>query len=294
MRWRKITLIGVGLLGGSLGLAVKQRGLAEQVAGYVRRKESVSECLEKKVVDEATTDLKSAAKDADLVVFCTPLAQMGRLAREIAPVLKKGALVTDVGSVKGSLTARLQEIFERWEIEFVGSHPMAGSEKMGVQAARPELFENAVCVITPTSVNTDAGIQKIERLWSEVGGRVMRLSPEDHDRFASRSSHLPHLLAAALARYVLQERDGEAQQKLCANGFKDTTRVASGSPEMWRDIVTANRAQLLEALHEFVGDLRDFAGLLEKNDLEGIENFFREAKTRRDGWASQCASPSPE
>lgn len=282
------------MLGGSLALALKKRALADRVVGYVRRQESVRECLERGVVDEATTDLPAAGRDAELVVFCTPLAQMAALAKQIAPVLQPGTLATDVGSVKGSVISELEPVLQPAGIEFIGSHPMAGSEKMGVAAARAELFENAVCVVTPTPANSERAIQKIEQVWRDVGARVLRLAPLEHDRFVSRSSHLPHLLAAALARYVLQPGQDDPQQKLCANGFKDTTRVASGSPEMWRDIVLANRSQILEAMHQFVGDLRDFAGLLEQNDPAAIENFFREAKTRRDAWATQCASPSPE
>ena len=280
------------MLGGSLGLALKRHALADRVVGYVRRAESVDECLKAGAVDEATLDAVAAVSDADLVIFCTPLGQMPTLAGEIAPRLKKGAVATDVGSVKGSIVRDLQAILKPAGVEFVGSHPMAGSEKIGVSSARSDLFQNAVCVVTPTEGNSSEALHAIETLWRGVGASILRLSPEEHDQVVSRSSHLPHVLAAALARYVLDRRQEENQPKLCATGFRDTTRVASGSPEMWRDIVLANRQELRVALQEFVGELREFAALLEQEETAGIEQFFSESKTLRDAWVSRCASSS--
>ena len=293
MRWRKVTLIGVGLLGGSLGMALRKHGLAGEVHGYVRREGSIAECLRAGAVDKATVDLTPAAENAELIVFCTPLAQMEDLAGMVAAKVRKGALITDVGSVKGRLVRNLEPIFSSCGAFFVGSHPMAGSEKMGVGAARADLFLNAACVVTPTNVSPQDKVEETEALWREIGGRVMRMSPELHDELVARSSHLPHLLAANLAAYVLGEGDPQ-QAKLCANGFRDSTRIASGSPEMWRDIVVMNRANLKSALEQFSSKLTEFKSLLEKNDPAAIERFFQRTKDLRDGWASRCASPSPE
>src|SRR5688500_16985562 len=162
MRWRKVTLIGVGLLGGSLGLALRQRRLAEAVHGYVRRAASIAECVQTGAVDEATTELGSAVKGADLVVLCTPLFQMGELARLCAQNIQKGALVTDVGSVKGALVSELEPIFAGAGATFIGSHLMAGSEKMGVAAARADLFLNAACAVTPTGNSPAAKVEETE------------------------------------------------------------------------------------------------------------------------------------
>jgi prephenate dehydrogenase len=294
MHWQKVTLVGVGLLGGSLGLALKQRRLAGCVHGFVRRESSVSECLGQGAVDEAGLDLARAVRDADLVVFCTPIAQMRSLAEAMAPLLKKGALVTDVGSVKGTVVADLEPLVHHAGGEFVGSHPMAGSERTGVAEARSDLFEKALCVVTPTDRSSPEAVGRIEALWRSVGGITMTLNPDLHDELVSRSSHLPHVMAAELARYVLNPAWPKEQAALCANGFRDTTRIASGSPEMWRDICLANRRHLDRALETFLQDLAAFRALLNGGDEKELERFFRRAKERRDQWQAQPAPSSSE
>lgn len=291
MHWQKVTLIGVGLLGGSLGLAIKRRGLAKNVEGYVRRESSCAECLKLGVVDRATLDLQSAVSGADLVVFCTPLAQMRQLAEAMIPALKPGAIVTDVGSVKGTVVQELEPLADRVGACFVGSHPMAGAEKMGATAARPDLFVNAVCVITPTLKSSSEAVRKIEEFWAAVGARPIRMSADLHDEFISRSSHLPHVIAAELANYVLSPAHPKEQAMLCANGFRDTTRIASGSPEMWRDIAMANRKNLARVLGVFIEDLQEFQLALERADTKTIAEFFETAKFRRDQWCGSGRSP---
>jgi prephenate dehydrogenase len=285
MHWQKVTLVGVGLLGGSLGLTLKQRQLAARVTGHVRRPASVAQCQQLGVVDEATTNLAAAVKDADLVVFCTPLSQMRDLARQAAPHLKRGALVTDVGSVKGSVVAELDPLIAPTGAHFVGSHPMAGSEQAGPAAARADLFENAVCVVTPTAATKPDALKRIATFWTDLGARVLRLTPELHDDFVARSSHLPHVVAAELANYVLSPAHPKEQSLLCATGFRDTTRIASGSPEMWRDIALANRQKLARVLGVFIEDLQELQLALERADAKAVEEFFEVAKQRRDAWA---------
>ena len=294
MHWKRITLVGVGLLGGSLGLAIKKRHLAETVVGYVRRPASIAECEGARAVDHATLDLSEAIANADLVVLCTPLAQMRALVDQMAPRLKRGAVVTDVGSVKGEVVHELEPLLARAGAHFVGSHPMAGAEKTGVAAARDDLFDNAVCVLTPTPHTNRAALRKVEQLWEAVGARVLRLAPDAHDELVSRSSHLPHVIAAELANFVLDPAHPEPQPMLCANGFRDTTRIASGSPEMWRDIALANRENLAAALDAFIKQVQTFKRLLRKGDEQAIQLFFEQAKRRRDGWSSKTSSGSPE
>ncbi len=294
MHWQKITLVGVGLLGGSLGLAIKQRNLAARVEGYVRRESSIAECEQFKVVDKASCDLHACVKDADLVILCTPLAQMRELVGKMLPVLKPGAVVTDVGSVKGSVVQELELLVSGGGAQFVGSHPMAGAEKTGPSAAKADLFEKAICVITPTNRTRQEPLKRLRSFWEAVGARVMLLSPDAHDDLVSRSSHLPHVVAAELANYVLSPVHPKEQAMLCANGFKDTTRIASGSPEMWRDISLANRKNLARVLGVFIEDLQEFQLALEHEDKKVIEDFFLKAKERRDQWCSGLASPSPE
>jgi prephenate dehydrogenase len=294
VRFRKITIVGVGLLGGSLGLAVKRRRLAREVVGYVRRAASVVECRKRRAVDLATRDLRDAVANADLVILCTPLAQMPSLTRELLPALKHGAIVTDVGSVKAGVVRGLESLIHRAGAHFIGSHPMAGAEKTGVAAARADLFEGAACVVTPTKRSNPAALQKVERFWKGVGGRVLRLKPEVHDALVSRSSHLPHVVAATLANLVLDPAYPKTQAALCANGFRDATRIASGSPEMWRDIVLANKRNLRHSLGNFIGELRRLQRALQKEDEKRIAGLLERAKRRRDSWRAQCASPSPE
>jgi prephenate dehydrogenase len=294
MRWQKVTLVGVGLLGGSLGLALRKRGLAGEVCGYVRREASIAECLEAGAVHRATVDLAEAVRGADLIVLCTPLLRMGELAKQITRDVKKSALVTDVGSVKGAIVSELEPIFSAKGAAFVGSHPMAGSEKMGVSAARADLFLNAACVVTISDSSVTEKVEETEALWREVGGRVIRLEPETHDLLVSRSSHLPHVLAAQLANFVLDPMSAPEQSKLCANGFRDSTRIAAGSPEMWRDIVVMNRKHVLDAVKRFGVGLEEFRALLERNDPAELEEYFKRAKELRDEWTGRCASSSPE
>lgn len=294
VHWKQLTLVGVGLLGGSLGLAVKRRRLAGRVVGYVRRPASIKECRAAGAVDEATTDLLKAVADADLVVLCSPIAQMKPLATRMLPALKPGVVVTDVGSVKASVVRELEHLIARAGGYFVGSHPMAGGEKMGVASARPELFEGAACVITPTPKTNRDALRQVRQLWEALGTQVLRLTPAAHDELVSRSSHLPHVLAAELANFVLNPKHPREQALLCANGFRDTTRIASGSPEMWRDIALANRKNLSASLGSFIKDLEKFRRSLTRGDEAAIRKFFEQAKGRRDGWASQADGASPE
>lgn len=294
MGWNRISIIGMGLLGGSIALAVKQRKLAKEIFAGVRREASLEECRQLKAADFVTTRIAEAVAEAELVIFCTPLGQMRRLAAEARQFVKTGTLITDVGSVKVSVVQDLEPIFSQVKAEFVGSHPMAGSEKTGMGAARAELFQNAICLVTPTKRNSMDSINRIEGFWKDLGGRPVRLSPETHDDLVSRSSHLPHVVAAELANYVLSPVHPPEQALVCANGFRDTTRIAAGSAEMWRDIALANRRNLARVLGVFIEDLQEFQLALEREDVEAVEEFFTKAKQRRDAWRAHSAGASPE
>lgn len=294
MHFNQVTLVGVGLLGGSLGLALQKHALARRVVAYVRRSASVKECNELKIAHAATCNLKEAVQGADLVILCTPIAQMRPLVEELLPALRSGALVTDVGSVKGILVQELEPLIASGGACFVGSHPMAGGERMGMAAARVDLFEKATCVITPTRQTPAAALKAIEGLWKGVGGSPLLLSPEQHDDLVGRSSHLPHVIAAELAHYVLSPAHPREQAKLCAGGFRDTTRIASGSPEMWRDICLANRKNLSRVLGVFMESLEEFRHTLDSGDGAAIEEFFQKAKERRDNWYHGPDSCPPE
>ena len=294
VQFRKITIIGVGLLGGSIGLAVKRRKLAREVAGFVRRAASLRDCEKAGAVDYATTDLLAAVSNADLVILCTPLAQMRSLTEQFLPALKRGAIVTDVGSVKADVVRELESLVKQSGAHFVGSHPMAGGEKMGVLAARADLYADAACVITPGKKSNASAVRKLEKFWQTLGARTLRLDAARHDLLVSRTSHLPHVLAAALVNLVLHPANHQSQVGLCATGFRDTTRIASGSPEMWRDIALANRKNISRSVDVFVAELIKFQTALKKNDPLAVENFFATAKQLRDNWCACGVSASPE
>ncbi|WCJ61251.1 prephenate dehydrogenase/arogenate dehydrogenase family protein [Fontisphaera persica] len=293
--WKQITLVGVGLLNGSIGLAARRHGLAGRIMGLVRREASVAECRRLGVVDEATLDDATALRGADFIILGTPVRQMRELAHRLAPHVRRGAVITDVGSVKGRLVSDLEEVFRARRAHFIGSHPMAGGEQMGPAAARADLFQSAKCVLTPTARSSRTALGRVRQFWEALGCQVLLLPPDTHDQLVSRASHLPHVTAAALARLVLAPGAPAQQAALCATGFRDTTRVASGSPEMWRDIALENHAALGAALEEFMRELRIFQRLLRRQDAEGLQEYFAEAKRRRDQWlAAVPVSPSPE
>lgn len=285
MRWRKAAILGVGLLGGSLGLALRRRGLVQEVIGLVRRRETIDEAVRAGAVDSASIDIRDVVRDADLVVLCTPLAQMAGLAAQLEGLPARDAVVTDVGSAKAAVIEAVDPFTRKWGLQFVGSHPMAGSENSGVGAAREDLFDGATTVVTPSEKSDTAAVTRIVELWKAVGSRVLTMSAECHDALVSRSSHLPHLVAAALAHWILDPEHAPEQRQLCATGFRDTTRVASGSPEMWRDIALANRDPILKAFDCFEAVLVEVRRAIREGDAEALEGFLRVAKQRRDAWS---------
>ncbi len=294
MQWQRISIIGAGLLGGSIGLAVKKRNLASRVHAFVRRSASVDQCQTLGVADFATQEIDKAVQHADLIILCTPLSQMAELAARMRDHLKPGAIVTDVGSVKGSVAQDVEPLIRRGQGVFVGSHPMAGSEKTGLAAAHAELFEQAICLVTPTPQSPAEAVCAVQSFWKSLGCRPVRMSPEMHDDLVSRSSHLPHVVAAELANYVLSPAHPKEQALVCANGFRDTTRIAAGSPEMWRDIALCNRKNLSRVLGVFIEDLQEFQLALDREDVSAIEEFFTKARQRREQWRAHSPTSSPE
>lgn len=292
--FRHASIIGVGLLGGSLGLALRRRGLAARVTGLVRRADAAAEAQAAGAVHEATTEPAAAVRGADLVVLCTPVAQIGEQARALAPYLARGAVVTDVGSVKAAVIAAAEGPVQAAGARFVGSHPMAGGEKTGVRAARADLFEGAVCLLTPTPATDPAAAAVVRELWHGVGARVVNLDADTHDALVARTSHLPHVLAFALARHVLDPAAPALQRELCATGFRDTTRIAAGSPPMWRDILLANRRHVLAALDGLGAQLAELRAAVAAGDAAAVEAFLTEASTRRAAWTMPGTETNPE
>lgn len=257
MHPKRISILGVGLLGGSLGLAAKSAAGDCEIVGWGHRQSSLDSALEMGAIDRAA-DLAGAVCGAEVVVLCTPVGLFAKLMREIAPLIAPRTIVTDVGSTKRSVV-RLGEELLGSEVAFVGSHPMAGSDKRGVEYARADLFQNAVCITTPTARTSPEALAKVEAMWKLVGMRVTRLGPEDHDRLLADISHLPHAVAAALV--AMQE---EQALGLCGKGFLDTTRIAGGDGALWRDIFLDNRDNVRDSIRRLRGRLDELDSLLDE------------------------------
>jgi prephenate dehydrogenase len=278
---RKVTLVGVGLLGGSIGLAIRAAGSAVRRVGVGRRMSSLDKALAYDAVDEVTLDMADGVADADLVIVCTPIGVMASMFERMAPHLPPGCIVTDVGSTKAEVVRIARRSLPK-RARFVGSHPIAGSEKTSVEFARADLFQNAVCVVTPTKHTDPTAIRDVAAFWRAIGGRPVVTSPARHDRALARVSHLPHAVAAAL---VLQA--GAEDLRFAGTGFADTSRIASGDPGLWRDIFGTNRQATLRALAAFQRELTRFRAALEAGDGAAVSRWLERAKTRREAWVQQ-------
>lgn len=273
--------MGTGLMGASFGLALRRRGLSERVIGLARRPETLRSALEVGAVDETAADIRSALPEADLVVVATPVSAIVPILREVADIAEPHCLVSDMGSVKAPIV-RSAEQFLPPHLRFVGGHPMCGSEESGPLAAKADLYENAVWVVTPTERTHPDALARMLELVQAVGAKPLLLSPEEHDKAVAAASHLPHVVACALALAV-GKAVGEHPivADLCAGGYRDTTRIAAGNSEMWRDILIANAANILEqieAASEFLSRFRDAIG---SNDAEAVSRLLKEAAAAR-------------
>ncbi|MDF7808121.1 prephenate dehydrogenase/arogenate dehydrogenase family protein [Pontiellaceae bacterium B12219] len=278
---QKISILGLGLMGASLALGLKKRGFSGEISGYARREETRFQALENGVVDAVFSDPKDAVREAHIVVICVPIWSIAKLAGEIAGALKSGAVVTDVGSTKSELLKTLQTIFQPLEAYFVGSHPIAGSEKTGLHAGDPDLYEGRLTVVCPSCDTPAAAELAVSRLWASAGSEVVEMSPEQHDAMLASTSHLPHMIAAALARSVADGNPGE-KADFCGTGFKDTTRVASGSADMWVDIIDTNRAALETELDRFHTELQGLIKILRSGNGDDIRKWLEDARDDRD------------
>jgi len=275
-RIKHVTIIGVGLLGGSAGLAIKAHDPSVRIAGVGRRKAGLDAALAAGTIDTAHLDATEPIAESDMVILATPVGAFEKHLRAVAPHLKDGAVVTDVGSTKAAVVRAAERVMGRGGA-FVGSHPMAGSEHKGVAFARADLFSGATCIITPTAHTPASLARRIEGFWQDLGMRTVRMTPAAHDRAVARVSHLPHALAALLM--LLPAKD---DLTVAATGFRDATRLAGGDPEMWRDVFATNRKAILAAIDSFDQSLMQLRDLLELGDAPGIEKFFRAARTRRE------------
>lgn len=288
----QVTIIGTGLLGGSIGLALRAmrqssansgadpEGFRGRVVGVGRRLSTLQRARELGCIDEATDDLPTAIRRSDLIILCTPISTFTGLLEQIQPHLKNSAIVTDVGSTKSVVCEQARRILGPASNRFIGSHPMAGSEQHGPDAARAELFRARPCVVTPCQESEARALQVVETLWMSLGMRLLRMTPAEHDQHAANISHLPHAVAALLVDVAAQNRS----LPMASTGFRDTTRVSSGDPCVWGDIFTTNRAAMLEAIDQLAGRLQHFRSLIEQQQPGPIVELLGKSKSVRDQW----------
>ncbi len=275
-RFKKVTIIGPGLIGGSIGMALKKRRLAEEVVGVFRRRSSLKKALEKGAVDRGTLNLEQGVRGSDIVIVATGVRTIPTLALEAAKFMKRGSVLTDVGSVKAGIVKRIESKLPGG-IAFIGAHPMAGSERSGVEFADPEILNGAAVIISETASTNKTAASTISRLWRSMGSRVMVRDPRTHDKDVSMISHLPH--AAAVALCLAQS---DETLSLAAGSFRDMTRIASSDPKIWIDIFKANKNNIMAALDEFIKELKRIKKDLSGNNFASLESRMKRAKAIRE------------
>ena len=277
---RTLAIAGVGLLGGSIGAAVKQRGLFDHVIGFGRNPDRLRAAVAAGILDSFVTDPADADREWDFAIIGTPVDRIVDDVRRVAECSRPGTLITDVGSVKFSICSELENGLPAG-VHFVGSHPLAGSEKRGFEVADPNLFEGRATVVTPTDSTEAADLERVKRFWESLGSRVVLMPPGDHDDALATTSHLPHVVAAALATLLTDD-----QRQLAATGFRDTTRIAAGDPDLWVAILMGNAESVESSFLKFEKSFGDFRDALRNRDADRLRQLLDAAKTRRDSLRS--------
>ena len=278
----RLTIIGVGLIGGSLARAVKRAGYCAEVVGSGRDKAHLQRAMELGIIDRYETDPARAVMDADVIVLAVPLGAMEEVLRAIAPQLKPDAVITDAGSAKGSVVAAAQAVFGEAPAQFVPGHPIAGTEQSGVEASLADLFKERRVILTPLPNTAAAALAAVRELWRQAGAEVVEMSVEHHDEVLAATSHLPHMLAFALVDTLARMHEQAEIFRYAAGGFRDFTRIASSDPVMWRDICLANREAIVTMIDRFQGDLVVLREAILEGDGKRIEAIFSRAKEARD------------
>jgi prephenate dehydrogenase len=283
MRFEKVAVVGVGLIGGSFGLALKQKRLARTVVGVGRSRANLRNALRIGAIDSVAT-LEAAARDADLILLATPVSHFEELFGRVKACLKPSAIVMDAGSTKRDVVAAARRGLGRKIRQFVPAHPIAGAERSGAGAADAGLFRGRRVVLTPLNGSSRRNVEAVAVLWRAVGARVARMTPREHDAVFAAVSHLPHVLAYALVSDISRRRNAASLFGYAAGGFRDFTRIASSHPEMWRDICLANRDGLLGEMARFCAELRKVEGMLRRKDAGRLERLFADARAARERW----------
>lgn len=276
MKFKQITIIGVGLIGGSLGLTIKKKRLSPRVVGVTRHKDTLKKAIRRGAIDSGTLDLEKSVLDSDMVILATPADKILSTLKRIRPYFKKGCIVTDVASVKGTIVNQAEKIIGT-KGYFVGAHPMAGSEQRGMDKADGNLFKNAPCIITKTSETSAKALKFVFDFWKAIGSKIYVLSPSEHDKKISNISHLPHIAASVLS-LVLKP----SSMKFTSTGFKDTTRIASSDPDLWIPILLANRNNVVKDIENYLKQLKNIRNSIIRKDKAKLRKMLLKAKRKRD------------
>ena len=280
--FERVSIIGVGLLGGSLAKVMRKIGLAKSIVGYGRNKANLAEAKRLKIIDYAAPDIKSAAKDADLIVLCSPVGTIGQLIVEMAPHIMPGCLVTDVGSTKEALVLKIEKLIPDG-IFFVGAHPIAGSDLSGFLASSETLYKGAHCIVTPTDKTEPSALKRVIELWETIGMQVSEMSIKEHDFIFGAVSHLPHVLVFALMNTIgsLKSENHNNIASFSGAGLRDITRLAGSEPVMWRDICTSNKDSILYFLDRFQETLNHIRSGIEQENGMLLDHEFTTANKHR-------------
>jgi prephenate dehydrogenase len=282
--FKKIAIFGVGLIGGSFALALKKAGAVEQIVGVGRTASTLARARKLGIIDIATTSVAEAVQAADLVLIAAPVAQTEAILAAIEPHLQPGTVVTDAGSTKADVVAAARGVLGAKVAQFVPGHPIAGRESNGPEAALADLYVGKKVVLAPLQENAPADVARVADAWSQCGAVIHKLSPEEHDRVFAAVSHLPHLLAYALVDEIAKKPHADVLFQYAASGFRDFTRIAGSSPEMWRDISLANRTALLCELDAYLTQLAQLRSFLAVGDGAALETVYANAQQARKNW----------
>ncbi len=280
--FKKAAIIGLGLIGGSLALAAKKQRLAGSIFGVDRDRQELERARAKSALDRFTVKLRELPSDCDLIILATPVGQFEPLVRKLISRIGPGCVVTDVGSTKAAPVALLESLMPKGAA-FVGAHPIAGKEKSGFQAATPDLFSKAKCILTPTSQTDRNALRKVKQFWTRIGAQVILMDPEEHDRVLATISHLPHLVAYAMVNTALNVLDEDKKLlSLSGGGFRDFTRIAASSPEMWRDICLQNDKHILCNIEAYEAVMARLKDMIRSRDRDGLMREMQRARGIRE------------
>lgn len=285
---KRLAIIGVGLIGGSLALALKSRGCVEHVVGYSRNEENLKKGIDLNIIDSYSTSLEETVKGCDVILLAVPLGAMSSMLAQIKPYLEPNTIVTDVGSAKSSVVSAAKQYLVENYANFVAAHPIAGTENSGVESGFSELFQNRKVIVTPDDNTSKEAIEVVKNMWEDCGALVETMTVKHHDEIFAATSHLPHMLAYSLVNCLADMEDKVEIFNYAAGGFRDISRIASSDPTMWRDICLHNKDALSSMLKQYSEELSELSKKINTSQSDELYEYFSRAKKRRDDLIGQC------